>query len=94
VIGHVFKHARATNGRRLRIALAARGGKVRSARVTLRSHAGKLVGRSKRLAVVKRRRAVVIRLRHPLTRGRYLVVARGRGSGGRIVAAKRRFRLR
>jgi triacylglycerol lipase len=95
VIGHVFKHARATNGRRLRVAIAARGGNVHAATLTVRfSGARKRLGRSKELTVRQHRRAVVIRLRHPLKRGRYVVTARGRSSTGRAVTASRRFELR
>jgi triacylglycerol esterase/lipase EstA (alpha/beta hydrolase family) len=92
VIGHVCRHASATRGRRLRLALAARGGTVRGTTVTLRSAAGKIVGRSRSINV-SRRRAVVVRLRRPLAAGRYAVRARGRDSARRIVAAKRRIVL-
>ena len=94
VIGHVFRHARATNGRRLRVALAARNGKVRAVRLTLRTRGGKRIARSRKRTVTARRRAVVIRLRRPLGKGRYLLVARGHTKSGRAVIAKRRFSLR
>jgi triacylglycerol lipase len=94
VIGHVFKHARATGGRRLRVALAARGGKVRAVRVTVRSRGGTRLGRSRRGVTIFRRRAVVVRLAHSLRRGRYVVIARGRSAAGRTAVATRHFSLR
>lgn len=94
MIGHVFKHVRATNGRRLRVAVASRRGTVRAVRLTLRSRAGKRLGHSRKLMTVSRRRAVVVRLEHSLRRGRYVVTARGRSAPGRTVVATRRFSLR
>ncbi|MEA2469226.1 MAG: hypothetical protein QOE38_224, partial [Thermoleophilaceae bacterium] len=94
VIGHVFKHARATGGRRLRVALAARGGKVRAVRITVRSRGGARLGRSRKPITVSRRRAIVVRLAHSLRPGHYVVVARGRSAGGHAVTATRRFSLR
>jgi triacylglycerol lipase len=94
VIGRLSRGARAAKARRLRVPLTARGGKVRRVRVTVRSRAGSaVVGRS-RLVAVARRRVVTVRLRRTPSSGRYVVVARGRDARGRVVVAKRRFALR
>jgi triacylglycerol lipase len=84
VIGRVSRGAR-----RLRVAVAARGGKVTAVRVTLRSRAGKLLGRSRRGVAVSKRRSIVVRLRGPLRRGRYVIAARGRAAGHAVVARRR-----
>jgi triacylglycerol esterase/lipase EstA (alpha/beta hydrolase family) len=75
VIGHVFHHARATNGRRLRAAVSSRNGAVHRVRLTV-LHGKKTLGRSKRVTISKRR-GVVVRLRRPLRPGRYTLRAIG-----------------
>jgi pimeloyl-ACP methyl ester carboxylesterase len=89
-LGGVRRH-----GERLRIALAARGGKVSGVRVVVRTRSGRLVARSRRLASVgAHRRTVAPRLRRRVHRGRrYVLSAHGR-SGGHQVSARRAFRLR
>ena len=87
-IGHVYRHASATRQRRFRFALGASGGKARGVRVTLRSSQGKVLGRSGKMTV-SRRRVVTLRLKRALSRGNYTLSVRGR-----TVARTRRIFLR
>jgi triacylglycerol esterase/lipase EstA (alpha/beta hydrolase family) len=89
VIGHVTGHG---GGSRLRVTLAASGGTVRGVSLTLRGAHGDLLARARGMTI-KRRRAVVLRLREPLERERYKLVARGHDASGRGVSATRRFML-
>jgi triacylglycerol esterase/lipase EstA (alpha/beta hydrolase family) len=93
VFGHSFSHTRATGGRRMRIALTARGGKVSGVVVTLRTRAGKLAGRSK-ATTIAHRRGVTIVLKRPLPRGTYTARASGRNAAGKAVTASRKLTLR
>jgi triacylglycerol lipase len=93
VFGHVVRSARTTGKRRLRVALAARGGTARRVRVVLRTARGRTLGRSP-LVTAGKRRAVVVKLSRRLTPGRYVLTATGRDAAGGTVTATRTIRLR
>jgi hypothetical protein len=89
VIGHLPRHARTTDKRRLRIAVSARHGTVTGVVVRIRSaKTGKVLGSSKKMTI-KGRKAVVVKLKRRLKRGSYNAEATGQKT-----AAARSFKLR
>jgi triacylglycerol lipase len=80
-------------GKRLRVALASRGGTVRRLRLSLR-RGNRVVGRSRAATITRKRKVVVVKLRRPLKPGRYRLVALGRDAAGRLVTTEGPLRVR
>jgi hypothetical protein len=83
------------NHRRLRLFLQGNGVRVRGVRVTLRagSARGRVVARSARFSIVHRHH-LTLRLHRVLPAGRYWAIAGGRDASGRVVSARRIFKVR
>jgi hypothetical protein len=83
------------SGKRVRVALAARGGTLVKVLVRVRTRAGKTIAGGRPVSVGRKRKVVTVRLRDRLRPGIYRVDATGtdrRGDGG--AGAGRTFRVR
>jgi hypothetical protein len=82
-------------GIRVRVSVSARGGPLHAVRLTLRDAKRRRVGTSRPFRVGSRTRRVVVRLAHPLRRGRYTFSASALTSGGiRVRAPAKHLRVR
>jgi triacylglycerol lipase len=94
VIGHVPRRAATTRKRRLRLAVASRHAPMQRLVVTIRAaKSGRKLGASLPRGL-SGRKAVVVRLKRALRRGRYRAVAVGRDRNNKRYVARRTFRLR